>query len=59
MGGGERMKRILKQIDRKIKGLVCAEVHERFDGNHKEADRLCEKIRRLENYRELIKELEK
>ena len=41
MGGGGRMKRIIKELDRKINALIVSEAHERFDGNHHEANSLC------------------
>ena len=35
------MKKIIKAIDKKIKALNVSEAHERFDGKHQEANRLC------------------
>ena len=49
------MKRIIKAINKELRNTAWAEVHERFDGNHKEADRLAKKIQRLV---ELKKEVE-
>ncbi|MCG7851613.1 MAG: hypothetical protein MIO92_03750 [Methanosarcinaceae archaeon] len=41
------MKRIIRAIEREIKRTLWSEVHERHDGNHKEADRLCAQIKQL------------
>ena len=41
------MKRIIKAINKELRRTAWTEVHERFDGNHKEADRLAKKIQRL------------
>lgn len=52
------MKHILKAIDKKIQSLCCSEAHERFDGNHPEADRLCLKIRKLVKVKEEVEAIQ-
>jgi len=51
------MKKILKAIDKEIKRLSLAEVHERFDGMHKESWRLCGLIADLTVIREQVEKL--
>ena len=51
------MNRIIKEIDRKVKGLIVTERHERYDGNNHEADRLCEQIKDLIKLKDMIGEI--
>lgn len=52
------MNRILKAIDKELRSLCVIEAHERFDGNHHEADRLRGKIAELLKLRNKAKEME-
>lgn len=41
------MKKIIRALDKKIKALKWAECHERYDGNHQEANHICGQIAEL------------